>query len=521
MDRPQPKIIKQLKDYRDEIKRIRETSDALHQITDANRLVETLLKRHFSDGASAKTAIGALVNERKGFLGSPLFQEATKAISIRHQVAHGGDLPMPNDERKREAAEVLLKVAEVHIEELRRKSGQPKSKKTTKKTQASTGKPVNRLPATAQTKTPKVVAAPSPVVTELSPISTDRADELKASPEHPWISASDVAEHRFCRRAGVLTNEGRYEERPTRISVLGLMPRYEIAAIEEEYRKRMIGLILVICAFPIVVTVMNISPIGPTRLFPIGVLLILAVCIYVFSLLFLDFRELGYRKLLAETTEPLELDVGRESRQPVNWWSLLRAGYEVSDPTKNEAYKDGTWRLSGKPYRLLRKGMQVIPVHRINSIEISDQHIVRMMALSLVVELTSQASPSSGDRSPGGIILFGNSYDGEFIPCTQRNRELFYDSLIALRADLSQTEVEDDHPPIPKPNSCCLRCPHGRPRSVFREEKTMRGDKVLPPRIVERGRRKFHCPCGDRFGWTPPHEQMQGMTRTESPLQSS
>ncbi len=66
------------------------------------------------------------------------------------------------------------------------------------------------------------------------------------------------------------------------------------------------------------------------------------------------------REREAKDARPDEPDPRQAKPQPVHWWSLLKAGYDSSVPQQD--YQHESWGLVGRPWRVLRRGRNVVPV---------------------------------------------------------------------------------------------------------------------------------------------------------------
>jgi len=217
-------------------------------------------------------------------------------------------------------------------------------------------------------------------------------------------------------------------------------------------------------------------------------------------------RMLGERRLAAQLASECNPDPGKNAFQPVDWWGLLLAGYEVSRP--KVAMRDENWKLSGKPRRILKKGSMSIPVHRIRKTEgpILPQHIVRVMAHCHLIETTE------GANSPFAVVLFGNTYQGMTVPNTNENRERFYSALERARTTILESDAREREPLAPVTGSACSRCHFGCPRPIALMEKTMRYGEALNPLLLRSRTKSFHCDCGDRFREKPKHDANQRLT---------
>jgi hypothetical protein len=196
---------------------------------------------------------------------------------------------------------------------------------------------------------------------------------------------------------------------------------------------------------------------------------------------------------------PHEPDPDATTPQPVIWWELLRAGF---DPVRlPEPLGSPASRIAGRPWRVLRKGDLQIPVFRVPGDgpgQLYPKHTVRAAAYCALVERTV------GAKSPYAIALFAGTYNGWTFPNTPEARAFFDQVLSAARAYL---EPEAAIGP-PGSTRICAGCPHGSPRPYRRaESESALFDRLVRPhgRVAQDGR-VYHSTCGDRFGWTPPHD---------------
>ncbi len=146
-----------------------------------------------------------------------------------------------------------------------------------------------------------------------------------------------------------------------------------------------------VVGFIVGLTLMLVSPLVALSVFPYILIGGACVWIYLVSLEYAIWRTLNQRLLAALNAEECEPDPNSMRYQDVDWWGLLRAGFEVHRPIA--ALEDKSWRVSGKPRRILHKGSLTVPVHRIRNTEgpIRPQHIVRVMAHCHLIETTEGA----------------------------------------------------------------------------------------------------------------------------------
>lgn len=339
-------------------------------------------------------------------------------------------------------------------------------------------------------------------------IEQESRPSLDAKEDDPHVTASTVAEYVFCPRAALLTHEGGFSDPEEELPSLALMRWYKLDAIEEAHR-RFVYLLFAMPVLLVVATViLSLFALG-TKVFPLLLIALIAAWGYAAVRVGLRWWELNRRLVAARIATECNPDPNKLAMQPVDWWGLLRAGYEVREPPN--AVKDGQWRLSGKPRRILDKGSMSIPVHRVNrnSGPLLPQHIVRIMIHCHLIET------QEGAHSPFAIVLYGNTYKGTTVPNTRVNREKFYQALKEVRELIRLSDAGRSEPPAPVTGTKCSECPHGRPRPISFEQPTTQYDEPLDPVLFAKGRRIVHCDCGDRFREKPKHNQLKGFRRVE------
>ncbi|MCI0459836.1 MAG: hypothetical protein L0Z62_23040 [Gemmataceae bacterium] len=231
-----------------------------------------------------------------------------------------------------------------------------------------------------------------------------------------------------------------------------------------------------------------------------------AGCWYAFGTLqcLLGIVVLAARRRRARAALPVEPDPAAVVPQVVQWWELLQAGFEPL--AVQETLLDRDWNLSGRPWRVLRKGSLLIPVWRMKSSnpEIFKQDRVRLSAYCHLVE----RSMGTAGCSPYGVILFADSYEGTTVPFRPENAQALFTELKRAHQIIhnSQQGVE---PAVPSVARICSGCPFGLPRRyVPGQSNYRRAGRVLPVvHAVDAQKRVYHCHCGDRFQWLPRHDQ--------------
>lgn len=322
-----------------------------------------------------------------------------------------------------------------------------------------------------------------------------------------WVRVRTLGEFLFCPRAGLLSHaSAREDDEPSDEEInLTFLPEYSLTLIEEQLNDQLrhlawwsmwvgCGLFLTAVAWwkglPIIV---EIALIVPTFLCIRKTLKNLSAV----SIL----NERRREALAAPASEPSS-DLKDDVR--VRWWELLKAGFD-SVPYL-EPLSDSELALVGKPWRVLKKGSLRIPVIRLPDANyhagrfwVYDQHRLRLAAYAHLL------SVSEGGETPYGVVLFGATADGVAIPMTINSMELVKTKVEEFRLCLDSDRFGIPTA-VPSDTKVCSDCPLGRPKIATASERT---EQALGRRLqVVTGSdgRTYHSDCGDRFQWTPPHD---------------
>lgn len=314
--------------------------------------------------------------------------------------------------------------------------------------------------------------------------SFSRSDPMIASSRDPWVSVGLLAQMVFCRRAGIIHHESPQEDEEE-IFRIGRGLRYlfyNFREIVKAIRKTIIFIVVTFLLMVVVTFVAGsafVAQIQPestallvrvgTFIFDlVGIILLFVWILYLLALLWIYFW--------AKVKTPKIPDPNSSESQPVNWWSLLNAGFQPIKP--QSIYTDEQWHLAGCPWRILVNGNLRIPVFRKRYSEgpvgkkLFPQHYARMAAYCHLIEKSEHAF------APYGIILFGKTPRGVTVPYQKRERGTLRRGILDARATLT-SHVE---PPMPANMVQCKNCPHSR-RDYWTSA----------------------SPCGTRFGWIPPN----------------
>jgi len=503
--------------YYNELEHLATLDIGMERLISTAILVEQVLGVHFPpkevriEGKRNNQSLGDFVFSREDFLDSELVSRLRKVVWIRNRDSHFHKDGKPSRDERQFAIENLEQVVQAHLTELATRSGFNKrewDKKIKNEQSPRLGLAnLHTSPANKNRQEPANKNRQDEVIAEA--IDRPQKPSLEASEKDPSLSVSTVAEYAFCPRAGMLSHEGAYSDREEELPSLRPLPWYEQDAIEEAYVGSVYWLFVWVVMFVVGLVILSITMLGHDLF-----VVILAIGVSSWGILvktaFMKWRKLGARRLAINLATDCNPDPYSITPQSVDWWGLLKAGFEVRRP--ESASTDEQWRLSGNPHRILQKGSMTIPVHKIKKTcgPLLPQHLVRAMALCHVIEA------AEGAVCPFAIILFENTYLGTTVPNTTAAREQFYTALERVRTMISDSDAGKQQPSEPVTGSVCRGCLHGEPRPAALQKKTMRyGEPLNPFLLASKSNKVFHCDCGDRFRWKPLHERNEKLKRVE------
>ncbi len=319
------------------------------------------------------------------------------------------------------------------------------------------------------------------------------------------VRVRTLGEFVFCPRAGLLSHASADEDdEPTDERMnLNFLPEYSLTLIEEQLAVQLRRLAHWAAwsaggLFLVVVAVWNELP----PVVPLALAVPTILCVWKSLQALSAVVTLGDRRRDALSATPTEPPVDLTDDVPVRWWELHKAGFE-SVPYLEPLF-DEKLALAGKPWRVLKKGSLRIPVIRLPADNyhagrywVYEQHRVRLAAYAALL------AACEGGQTPYAVVLFGGSYNGVAVPVIP---------VEAIRAKLDELrralDLEKMGIPTPLPTNpnVCSGCPLGRPRVVTAAD---RKDESLGRKlhvITGPDGRAYHSECGDRFRWTPPHD---------------
>jgi len=334
------------------------------------------------------------------------------------------------------------------------------------------------------------------------------ASRLKFPTRRP-IGVHVLSEYVFCPRATVIASESggdAGDEEPNHGPRLDLFVEYTehrfVESLQQSWGEMRLWLTLMAGAVLIVMLAGYLHSILAAVVLSLPIFVLLAKCWETLANIIALVREQSlYRAAPEVMIDPEPTEIKR-----LSWWSLRKAGFDCNKPP--DPLEDPAGRLVGKPWRLLKKGSLVIPVirrHRGNS-DWGPQHEVRISAYCDLIE------KSTGGHAPFGVILFAGTSDCVIIPNTN-SRQSGYERALADIVKFLEIQSAGTYIPSAPTDRRCVGCPHGKPRQFERgKTETVSNGKPLPAyttnsyRTDGQLRGEFHCPCGDRFRWVPPHK---------------
>jgi hypothetical protein len=312
-----------------------------------------------------------------------------------------------------------------------------------------------------------------------------------------------LGEFAFCPRAGALAalqQIGDDDPAPDDLH-LDFLPRYSLAVIEEELSVRFrtvgtwAGRFLGLCVATAVTAFLG------WRLVVLGGAAAVAWTGWRLTRELRQVVELAAMRRAAVAAEPKQPPDDLTQHLPVNWWELLNAGFDSVVP--QEAYRDDTAMLAGKPWRILRKGELRIPVIRLGHDQfeggrywVEQKHEIKLTAYAHLLE------NCEGGSTPYGVALFGGSHQGVAVPITNKMKTDLSELATNLRRALAA--VQHGYPPPAPTDNRCAGCHFGKPEKA----PPGAGDPRLRGTVYGRSGSDgtlYHSACGDLFEWVPPH----------------
>lgn len=325
-----------------------------------------------------------------------------------------------------------------------------------------------------------------------------------SSERNDTLSVASISESVFCPRAGILTLESCADERSEE-PAFDVTAIYELQVLEAAIVRTiwwlaagLVGAVILLFATQRIAQATH----EVAWLLSLGFAgrLLMFLGRQVTSILrLLDKRQLA-QKARCESPDPHSLEL-----QDVTWWGMLNQGFESVQYSK--AVVDPEMNIAGRPWRVLRYGSLRIPAFRTRSSADlpSQQSIAKIIAYCHLLEV------GEGFDSPYGIVLMGDTYRGFAVPNRGTFQAIFVDAAGDFRRIATASEHQQSDPPPPTRQQKCSECPWGKPRLVSLGQPTTQHERPINPHVLRKWTKRYHCDCGDRFRWKPPHNENQGL----------
>ena len=320
------------------------------------------------------------------------------------------------------------------------------------------------------------------------------------------LSVHALGQYVFCVRSGILAAErGDEQDIDEPMPRLTYLPNFDQERIEEMLKNKFqqLGFSLAYGVSMLCLMVAGVLSQNKTLFYP--AMFIFIACLMWFISLSATILQLAVRRLAAVRAEAREPDPQVSGIQTVNWWSMLKAGFE---PVNYERpFRHPELPLEGGPWRVLERDSQRIPVIRSGGNKLGDRkgelypkHQIRLVAYALLLEAIGHVDV------PYGLAFACDSPSGLAFQITDDLRERTVRTVEEFARKLRDSQQHRVEPMPPENRKRCEHCPHGFPQPVSPKEVELArksGNRIV---VLQNGYGKtFHCDCGDRFGTAPPH----------------
>lgn len=331
-----------------------------------------------------------------------------------------------------------------------------------------------------------------------------------ADADAPYLGAHVMSEFIFCPRAGIISVDQREDDTGCEgddVPMLGGLPMHDVDSIRAalDRIRQELKLPITWSAGLAVMLLLGLLTIG-------WVVLPFFVPPFYFTGCVLRDKRRKYVTLRsrlreAETAAVQEPDWSLRQPQPIKWWCLIRAGFASQKPTAPIVDKD--LHLAGKPFRILQRGAFHIPVMHLtvkeNEDDLRRQGRLRPPQRARLTAYAYLLHHVQRTQSDWAIVLFKGSDQGVAIPIDELMLAMFAECLKNARAFLKEYASNPEYAPRPaRETTPCVNCLFGKPTSSS-DSSTFRGVPVTSFFTRSVDGRLYHCTCGDRFRWVPPH----------------
>ena len=320
------------------------------------------------------------------------------------------------------------------------------------------------------------------------------------------LSVHALGQYVFCPRAAILAAEcGDQREFDEPLPRLTYLPNFDLALIEEALSRKFKQFSLSVVMIVALAVSMRISMDDETweRFYLAAGMLFLAV--YWDVHLVRDIVVLSLRRASAIHAKPKEPIGTFTGIRPINWWSMLQAGFESISYQQPIQHPD--LPLEGRPWRVLHKDSLRIPVIRTSGKRLGEGK--NQLFPKLQVRLVAYAMLLEADdfhKVPYGLVFPIDSPHGLAFAITDDHRHRAKKLLAEFAQTLADSKTKNLQPNLPANRNRCSNCDYGKPsetslRNVAAGRKA--GEHLVI--LQSRSGRLFHCQCANRFGSAPPH----------------
>ena len=337
----------------------------------------------------------------------------------------------------------------------------------------------------------------------------DRSDGKRQTRVRRLISVHALGQYVFCVRSAILSAElGDQRDIDEPLRRFTYLPNFDRERIEELLSAKItqLGFFVLYGVCLAVLMKMGLAEQNRWVFYP-SVAGLLTLAFWSLSV-FACILDLAFRRRAAIHAEAREPEPSITGIEPVNWWSMLQAGFE---PVAYERpFQHPELPLEGSPWRVLQRDSRRIPVIKSGARELGPKpgelyakHQVRLVAYALLLEAASHI------EVPYGLVFPVDSPHGFAYPITQELRERCRKLLYEFEHKLAVSQHENIHPGLPDNHNRCSRCEYGKPVPTTLKE-IENADRAGEQLVVlqHSSGDLFHCQCADRFGSAPPHEQI-------------
>lgn len=321
------------------------------------------------------------------------------------------------------------------------------------------------------------------------------------------ISVHALGQYVFCVRSAILSAEiGDQRDIDEPLRRFTYLPNFDRERIEELLSAKItqLGFFVLYGVCLAVLMKMGLAEQNRWVFYP-SLAGLLALAFWSLSV-FVCILDLAFRRRAALHAEAREPEPSIAGIEPVNWWSMLQAGFE---PVEYERpFQHPELPLEGSPWRVLQRDSRRIPVIKSGVRELGPKpgelyakHQVRLVAYALLLEAASHI------EVPYGLVFPVDSPRGLAFPITEELRERCRKLLYEFERKLAESQHENIQPGLPENHNRCSRCDFGKPvQTTLKEiENADRAGEQLV--ILQHSSGDlFRCQCADRFGSAPPHE---------------